>query len=81
VKRVAIQGVKVDPSMGEPKYKRAFDVLVDANTGSVLLDIKEKRGYVRLSLDSLLEQIDKIMLAISENKSQANDQDKSTCYE
>ena len=40
VKRAAIQGIKVDPSMGELEYKRAFDVLVDANTGNILLDIK-----------------------------------------
>lgn len=69
VKRAAIQGIKVDPSMGELEYKRAFDVLVDANTGNILLDIKDKRGYVRLTLDSLLNQIDQIVAEICENKS------------
>ena len=44
VKRAAIQGIKVDPSMGELEYKRAFDVLVDANTGNILLDIKGWKG-------------------------------------
>jgi len=69
VKRAAIQGIKVDPSMGELEYKRAFDVLVDTNTGNILLDIKDKRGYVRLTLDSLLNQIDQIVAEICENKS------------
>ena len=55
--------------MGELEYKRAFDVLVDANTGNILLDIKDKRGYVRLTLDSLLNQIDQIVAEICENKS------------
>lgn len=69
MKRATIQGIKVDPSMGEPEYKRAFDVLVDTNTGNILLDIKDKRGYVRLTLDSLLNQIDQIVAEICENKS------------
>lgn len=69
MKRAAIQGIKVDPSTGELEYKRAFDVLVDTNTGNILLDIKDKRGYVRLTLDSLLNQIDQIVAEICENKS------------
>ena len=67
MKRAAIQGIKVESMIGEPEYKRAFDVLVDVNSGSILLDVKEKKGFVRLSLESLMEQIDQIVSAICEN--------------
>ena len=69
MKRVAIQGMQVDSTDSKPKYKRAFDALLDNASGEVFLDIKDKRGFIRLSLDSLLEQIDKTLLTDCESNS------------